>query len=79
MKLNEGYAEVLGDIEHRIFTETANAINPVLEARQENNSCLNEDVAKMVCRLLNLFQPHPNIIDVNCQSIANFCPIFNLA
>ena len=52
MKLNESYAEVLGDIEHRIFTATANAINPVLEARQENNSCLNEDVAKMVCRPL---------------------------
>ena len=53
MKANESHAELMGDTKHEFFNAVANEINCVLESRQEDNSCLSEEDAKMVCHLLN--------------------------
>ena len=68
MKANESHAELMGDEKHGFFNAIGNAINHVVKAKQENNLCLNEDIAKMVCRLLNLFYfNHTQIRQITVQ------------
>ena len=70
--MNETHATLTEDLNLEFFNALSNALNLVLVAKQKNNACLNEEDAKMVCRLLKIKNQKSNIqicIQFNIQSI----------
>ena len=77
MKVNESHAEVLGDKNkffNPFFDAVANAINRDLKVKQADNSCLNEEDAKMVRLFLKYFNHSAHTISL--MQITNHFQLF---